>query len=269
MTDRVIAPWLQAALAGAGVIAIAESVIRLHRSLVIGRVLETPTLTASHALSLADRRAQAIEVADGWWLVLTAVLYMVWTGFAYRDLARAGGRHRMPIWLAVVAPFVPVGSLALMPAAMGDLTRQSRHPRTPRVGWWFVTWVVAIVVRFTIGGATDGGTLAEAQRGDRIIAVSAVPYAVSAVLLTGLIGVVTARAAGRRAGAAAVAAGDDLPADPETTDGALGWYRDPNRQAEVRWWDGSAWTHHVASSRQAPAPVVRGRPGSAPRNRQW
>lgn len=26
-----------------------------------------------------------------------------------------------------------------------------------------------------------------------------------------------------------------------------GWYADPHHRADLRWWDGSAWTHHVAA----------------------
>jgi hypothetical protein len=258
VNDRAFAPWLQAALCGAAVIAVAEAAIRLHHSAVISRLLADPTLGASNSLAVADRRVEAIEVADGWWLVVTAVVFMVWTGLAYRDLVRSGARHRMPTALAVVAPFVPVAGLALTPVAMDDLTRQGRFPRTVRVAWWFGAWVIATVVRFTTLSATDVGTLAEHQRGDRIIGLSAIPQVVAAVLLVFLVGAATERAAERRRGATAVAEAETA-VDPAAMDRALGWYRDPRRQAEVRWWDGVDWTVHVASSRQAPPPVVRGR----------
>ena len=35
------------------------------------------------------------------------------------------------------------------------------------------------------------------------------------------------------------------PAASATQQGA-GWYADPRGQARLRWWDGSAWTEHVA-----------------------
>lgn len=38
---------------------------------------------------------------------------------------------------------------------------------------------------------------------------------------------------------------------------APGWYRDPNDAAHLRWWDGAAWTSHVA-----PAPIANGTPSS-------
>ena len=259
MKARAVAPWLQAALGGAALIAAADCIIHLQRAVVIGRLLENPTLAANQAVVYADRRVQAIGLAALAWLVVTAALFMVWTGFAYRDLVHSGARHRMPTAAAVLAPFIPIASLALVPGAMDDLTRQGRFARTPRVAWWFAVYLLAGVARYA-GAVTIGdGTLADYQRSDRIYALADLPQIAAAAVLVGLIAMVTTRAAERGREAEAVASAD-LASDPVATGGALGWYRDPNRQAEVRWWDGIDWTVHVASSRHAPPPVVRGTP---------
>ena len=262
MKDRALAPWLQAALAGSALLAAAEAVIRLHRAAAIGALLRGPTLAATHAVDLADRRVIAISRGGQLWLLLTGVLFMVWVGFAYRDLARSGGRHRLPVPLAVIGPLIPVASLALMPQTMDDLARQSRFARTSRVAWWFGAFLVMGVL-VGVGGALVGeGALIDFQRSDRVVASGRVVQIAAAALLIGLIGLITARAEERRQLAAAVVAAEEV-LDPGAHGRVLGWYRDPNRQAEVRWWDGAGWTDHVASSRMAPPPMVRGAPGTA------
>ena len=256
MTDRLVAPWLQAALAGSALLAAAEAVIRLQRAAAIGSLLHTPTLATTHAVALADRRVIAISRGGQVWLLVTGVLFMAWVGFAYRDLARSGARHRMSTPLAVLAPLIPIASLFLMPQAMNDLARQGRFIRTSQVWWWFATFL-AMGVLLAVGGALVGeGALVDYQRSDRVVALARIIQVAAAALLIGLIGVVTGHAVARRRQAAAVAAAE-LAADPEAGGGGIGWYRDPRRQAEVRWWDGMAWTVHVASTRDAPPPSVR------------
>jgi len=44
----------------------------------------------------------------------------------------------------------------------------------------------------------------------------------------------------------ALASSPNRPASP-----APGWYRDPRNHYELRYWDGSAWTHHVSSGGRA------------------
>lgn len=265
MKDRALAPWVQAALAGSALLGAAEAVIRMQRAASIGAVLRAPSLAAAHAVDLADRRVIAISRGGQVWLLLTGVLFLVWVGFAYRDLARSGGRHRLPTPLAVIGPLIPVASLVLMPQTMDDLTRQSRFARSSRVAAWFGAFLVMGGL-IGVGGALVGdGTLVDFQRSDRVLAIGRVAQIAAAALLIGLIGLITARADERRRLAASVAAADEA-LDPGRHGGVLGWYRDPNRQAEVRWWDGAAWTDHVASSRLAPPPVVRGAPGGAGTN---
>ncbi len=41
-----------------------------------------------------------------------------------------------------------------------------------------------------------------------------------------------------------------------------GWYPDPAGSGQVRWWDGAAWTDHLASAEQVtPEPLTSGRVG--------
>lgn len=40
-----------------------------------------------------------------------------------------------------------------------------------------------------------------------------------------------------------------------------GWYEDPRREADLRWWDGTAWTAHTAARPTIPAPAT---PPAAP-----
>jgi hypothetical protein len=256
VNDRAVAPWLQAALGGSALLAVAEAAIRLQRAGAIGSLLHSPSLATTHAVALADRRVIAISRGGQAWLLVTGVLFMVWVGVAYRDLANSGARHRMSTPLAVLAPLIPLASLILMPQAMDDLARQGRFARTSRVGWWFAAFLMMGVL-LTVGGALVGeGALVDYQRSDRVVALARITQVAAAALLIGLIGVVTGHAMARRREAATVAAAG-LAADPEAGGGAIGWYRDPRRQAEVRWWDGMGWTVHVASTRDAPPPTVR------------
>ena len=47
------------------------------------------------------------------------------------------------------------------------------------------------------------------------------------------------------------------------TDPVAGWYPDPRKEVELRWWDGSRWTHHTQSSAATPSPTSGSRPDSA------
>jgi hypothetical protein len=258
---RALAPWLQAAVAGAAVISIADAVIRLQRAAVIGPRLHG-SATGIAAIAAADRRVSAISRASLVWLAVAGILFMVWTGLAYADLARSGGRHRFHPAIAAIGPLIPFANLVIAPAAMDDLARQSRFRPTPRVGWWFGTWLVAGVAQASAVVVLAEATLVNYQRSDRIRAVGDVIEVVAAILLVGLVALVTARATARRAEVEAQA-GADSALDPVAVGGAPGWYRDPRRQAEVRWWDGLGWTMHVAGSRAAPPPAVRVEPPPA------
>jgi hypothetical protein len=39
-----------------------------------------------------------------------------------------------------------------------------------------------------------------------------------------------------------------------------GWYQNPSDEQSVRWWDGTAWTDHVAVRDLPPPPIVEVRP---------
>ena len=59
--------------------------------------------------------------------------------------------------------------------------------------------------------------------------------------------VVRAEAAGRPiAEVVPPAPAATTPAATALTQQPAGWYADPQGQARLRWWDGSAWTEHVA-----------------------
>ena len=45
---------------------------------------------------------------------------------------------------------------------------------------------------------------------------------------------------------ATIAPAATAPAPTALTEQPAGWYADPRGQARLRWWDGSAWTEHVA-----------------------
>jgi hypothetical protein len=256
MRARAVAPWLQAALAASAALALADLGVRLQRAAATSSFLGSAGASTFDAIAAADRRVIAIGRADLLWLVVTGALFLVWTGLAYADLVRSGVRHQLPTALAVAAPLIPIASLVLVPRAMSDLARQGRFERTARVPWWFGLYLVAGGLRGVGLSLVGEGGLVDYQRSDRTLAAGDVFEIASAIVLVGLIGIVMGHAAARRREAAALAAADEA-VDPDAMGRAIGWYRDPRRQAEVRWWDGTSWTAHVASTRQAPPPSAR------------
>jgi hypothetical protein len=44
--------------------------------------------------------------------------------------------------------------------------------------------------------------------------------------------------------------------DSDTGTVPQGWYTDPLEPADVRWWTGSDWTHHVQPRPFAPLPMM-------------
>lgn len=43
-----------------------------------------------------------------------------------------------------------------------------------------------------------------------------------------------------------------------------GWYEDPRGEADLRWWDGTAWTAHTSARPSAPAPAPQAGPQAEP-----
>jgi Domain of unknown function (DUF4328)/Protein of unknown function (DUF2510) len=124
------------------------------------------------------------------------------------------------------------------------------------VGWWaaFVGAQLSVVaaIGFGVSGTTD------ASDTDTLLAVSHVVAVLSALLTIQLVRTITDRQEAQQMA-------DPAPTSPRpdrqwvvpTTDDGPGWYSDPGRRYDHRYWDGTAWTEHVSTAGEAStAPVV-------------
>ena len=165
--------------------------------------------------------------------------------------AFAHGSSNRTIWVILVAVTILVifivlpGLRGLSPGKAVTRIRVVRaHGGRPGLGRAFLRWLVWIVDGFPylLPGLVGFIVSLTSKSNRRVGDMAAGTW------------VVRAEAAGRpvqeplpATAPAAPAAGWQPPA-PSTTEAQqpAGWYADPQGQARLRWWDGSAWTEHVA-----------------------
>jgi hypothetical protein len=205
----------------------------------------------------------------GYVALASVVLLLIWlwrSAHNAQALGRTGARLT-PVW-AVLGWIIPLASFVLPYLAISDLWRSSdpqaargdgwrSRPVSPLVvGWWiFFLGTLAsgiAAVGLPIAGKTD---LSETET---LLQVSHLVAAVSATLTIVVIRTITQR---QEAQQMTDPAPTSRPQDrqwvvPTNGDGP-GWYADPGRRYDHRYWDGTAWTEHVSTAGEASiAPVV-------------
>ena len=188
--------------------------------------------------------------------VLVVMIIWMWrSAHNARALGRTGARLA-PGW-AIASWFIPVASWVLLYLLLSDLWRSSEPGSTRGDAWrqlpgpaWVRVWVVlhaggSILTFGTVGLALTGVT---GESATRVLLIAAAVVSAAGTLATI---VVVRRITDRQA---ALQAADPAPTErplsrqflaPTTVDGP-GWYPDPSRRFDHRYYDGTAWTEHVS-----------------------
>jgi hypothetical protein len=200
---------------------------------------------------------------------LSLVFLIIWmwrSAHNARALGRTGARLS-PGW-AIAAWFIPLASYVLLYLLYSDLWRSS-DPDAPRGdGWrsqpgsslirtfWFLHVAASITTFGTVGYVVFNGASESTAR--TLLVVSAALTAAGLLLNILVVREITAR---QEALQARDPAPTSMPvsrtfAAPTTVDGP-GWYPDPGRRYDHRYWDGRGWTEHVSQGGVvSTAPVV-------------
>jgi hypothetical protein len=202
-------------------------------------------------------------------LLASTVLLIVWSwrsAHNARALGRVGARLS-PGW-TIAAWLIPFASFVLPYLVVSDLWRSSAPDAPHGNGWrgrsaglflpvWWITFVGAqIMIAATIGLAVSGTT--NRSDTDTLLVVAHVVALLSALLTIQMVRTITDR---QEAQQMADPAPTSRPVGREwvvpTSGDGPGWYSDPGRRYDHRYWDGTAWTEHVSTAGEAStAPVV-------------
>ncbi|MDQ1430991.1 MAG: hypothetical protein QOF40_1593 [Actinomycetota bacterium] len=218
---------------------------------------------------VSDGTNQSTTQLLNYLLLASTVLLIVWSwrsAHNARALGRVGARLS-PGW-TIAAWLIPVASFVLPYLVISDLWRSSA-PDAPRgdgwralpagvlvVAWWVAFAGAQLATAAAIGLAVTGTT--NRSDTDVLLVVAHVFAVVSALLTIQVVRTITER---QEAQHVAEPAPTSRPHDrqgvvPTTGDGP-GWYADPGRRYDHRYWDGTAWTEHVSTAGEASiAPVI-------------
>jgi hypothetical protein len=205
---------------------IAAGLALLHHNQVVDDYDQYRTSYA--ATQDAARLLGAVAILAVAVLAATAVVFIVWMWRSVKNnelLDRV--RPRYTSGWSIGGWFIPFGNLWIPVRIMHDLWQGSdpatqRHQdwrvlrRTPLIGWWWGFYLASRILTFTPVGV-----------------VCSIPAAVLAIVVV------------RRITERQLAARDLVPALPS------GWYADPTGRFDHRYWNGSVWTNHAATSGEA------------------
>jgi hypothetical protein len=199
-------------------------------------------------------------------VLVVSIIWMWRSAHNSRALGRTGARLA-PGW-AIASWFIPLGNFVLPYLLYSDLWRSS-DPATSRGDGWRalpgatvvrVFWAAHVLSSVLVFGATGlaiSGTIGESATRAGLIA-GGVAGATAALLNIVVVRTITDRQEAQQAA-------DPAPTSrplarqfvaPTTADGP-GWYADPSRHYDHRYWDGSGWTEHVSKGGVASiAPVT-------------
>jgi hypothetical protein len=260
---RPLATWLSVVFALQAVVLVIAPLARdqAHRYVQWHRALDA-------ALDGRTEEAQRISrsVNDGfdlWSLVglmttLAVVLVIIWmwrSTHNARALGRTGARLS-PGW-AIASWLIPFANLVLPYLIYSDLWRSADPGSARGDGWralpvpgflraFWALYVAGTALALGTAGLAVGGAIGESST-RTLLFVGGALEAAAALLNIVVVREITARQE-------AVQARDPAPlerpwvrshAGPTVVDGP-GWYPDPGRGFDHRYWDGTAWTEHVS-----------------------
>jgi len=272
---RALATWLTWLLAAQAVgqlalvfVDSATPWLRMHRA--FDALFDHRNNTAQRLFEHAsDGTNQAVTQVLAYVTLAVTVLLIIWSwrsAHNARALGRVGARLS-PGW-AIAAWIIPLASLVLPYIVVSDIWRSSapedgrgdgwraRSPSAMVVGWWVAYAGAQVLAPLAIILAVSGAT---GRSGTEALLVVAHGVGVAGAVLS----ILVVRGITERQ--EALQAADPAPTErlaprqlvaPTTVDGP-GWYADPSRRYDHRYWDGSAWTEHVSRAGVAStAPVT-------------
>lgn len=244
----------------------ATPLVRLHAAIdaLLDERNERARTLVAHAYDGTNRGW--VQVA-GYASAAASILLVVWawrSAHNARALGRTGARLA-PVW-AVVGWLIPLAAFVLPYIVISDLWRSS-DPEAPRgdgwrrlpgsamvLTWWSVRVAGSVAVFGAMGLAVSGTWTASTT--DTVLAAGHALSAAGSVLAIIVVRRITARQVAQQA---VDPAPTSRPLNREhlvpTIDDGPGWYADPGRRFDHRYWDGTAWTEHVS---------VAGEPSVAP-----
>jgi hypothetical protein len=264
--------WVLAALAVGHVLAIpfdsGEPLVRTHDAL--EAALDGRQRAAERILEGVNDSGSSLVQFVNLLTIAMLVLVIVWSwrsGHNARALGRTG--ERVSPTLGIFGWIVPIMCWVVPYLVVQDLWRSS-EPGAPRGSewrglqgavlvraWWVCFAGGQILYALAVGLAVLGRN--DVDQTDTLLTVAHTVAAIGAVLTIPVVREITRRQSEQEAtdpwvmSAAPPAVLDGAPTVP----GEAGWYGDPDRRFEQRYWDGAAWTERVrAEGVQSFAPVV-------------
>lgn len=263
--------WLLGAFAVGHVLAIGfdsgEPLVRMHGAL--DAALDGRQRDAERILDGVNDSGSSLVQVVNLLGIAVLVLLIVWTwrsGHNARALGRTG--ERVSPSLGIFGWLVPLACWVVPYLVVQDLWRSSDAAAPHGTGWrrlpgavlvraWWVCFaggqvLYVLAVTLAVGGRND------VAQTDTLLTASHTVAAIGAVLAIPVVREITRRQEEQRA---REPVGFDAPVAPldagSPVPGGAGWYGDPGRRFEQRYWDGAAWTERVrAGGEQSYAPVV-------------
>jgi hypothetical protein len=250
-----------------------EPLVRMHAAL--DAALDGRQREAERIVDRIDGSGSSLVQLVNLLGIVVLVLLIVWAwrgGQNARVLGRTG--ERIAPTLGIFGWIVPLASWVLPYLVVQDLWRSS-DPQADRGAawrrlpgavvvraWWMcfaggqILYVLAVAL--AVGGRND------VAQTDTLLTASHTVAAIGAVLTIPVVREITRRQAEQQArepwttvDVPAPTPALGAPPAPPAVPGDPGWYGDPNRRFEQRYWDGAAWTERVRDgASQSYAPVV-------------